>query len=81
MLGHAAISHTACEQQSRQTNLIPESEINILEVPVSALSHPVLLHGGVAMLTPHIQHKQAMLVRSFMRNAECWDGHLEGEEA
>jgi len=66
---------------TRQAHLVPEGEVHVLEVPVPPLCGPVLLYGGVAVPTAHVQREEAVLGGPFMGDIEGGDGDLEGQQA
>ena len=62
-------------------HLVSEGEVHILEVPVSPVGGPVLVHRGVTVSTPYIQHILTVLVGAFVGDDVRGDTDGEGEQA
>ena len=60
--------------------MIPEGEVHVLEVPVPAMSGPLLVHRGVAVSAAHVQLKLAVSGGALVRDDEGRDTDFEGEE-
>ena len=79
LLSVCALCH--CAHPRSVPHLIPESEVDVLEVLVSALCAPLLCDGGLAVLTLHHQHKVTVLAGALVGELQGRDGDSEGWKA
>ena len=74
---HASTCECVCAGLYMRVYLVSESEIEILEVPVSAICHPLLLNTGIVVCTFHMDVVDTVSGAPFVCNGIIRDTHIK----
>lgn len=70
-----------CNNNYINNDLVSEREIQVLEVTITSVCCPLLIHRGLAVPAAHIQNKLTMLVGALVSDDVRRNVHTEGKEA